>query len=534
VAFFGLALCVIRRKDQALVAISALGAAAAVVITATVVELLGPSGPAQFEGFRLNEPIGYVNGVAASLLMGLWVFVGLSERFRPWWSQAGLMAFTTMTGCLLVLTQSRAVVPAVLVSLAFCLIGPAGRLRRAWFLGFAAAGVALALPWLLDVFAEDRATDALRPQSDTVHAAGTAALLVSLGTATAWAAVSALASRFPPPRAARLAGVGGLVALLATAAGLWLAVGDPVDRVDRAARDFMELRVDPAASERFTTGGGYRYDLWRIALNEFEDKPVAGIGLGNYELPFVLERRHSQYVRQPHSLELQLLAELGLLGLAAFALVVVGVYAAARQARPSEPSERTVFVAGTGVFTVWLVHTSVDWLYNLPALTCTALLAAAALIALRPASTGLPTGQGRHLLRLGLVALIAVGAAAVGRHWAADLYRERAEDALARDPVASLDDTRASLQLNPHSLESYYLAAAAYAESGRYRAARATLLEATRLEPSRYVPWGLLGDLAAHKGRVSEAKRYYARAASLNPLEKSLRDLARDPTSGLK
>jgi len=532
VAFFGLALCVIRDEIQGLAAIAALAIGAAAVVVVIEIRLFSGAGPEQFSGFRLNEPVGYVNGVAACLLIGVWLFVGLSERFRSWWAQATLMALTAMACCLVVLTQSRAVLPAVVVSVACCLLPP-GRLRRAWFLAFATIATALAAPWLLDVFAQEQQTDSALPRADTVRAAAAAALFASVGAAAAWGLVSAFAPRFRRLRRARLAAATGLVALVVTATGFVIALGEPVERAERAADDFLELS-DRTVSERFTSGGGYRADLWRIALNQFERKPITGIGLGNYELPFVLEREHLQYVRQPHSLELQLLAELGLVGLAAFLLFAVGVYVVAWQARGGGTLRIAVMVAGLGGFTVWLTHTSVDWLHNLPAVTGIALLAAAALAGLRVRpSPPLPRSRGR-LVRLAVVCVLALAAAGVGRHWIADLYRDKGQSELADNPVATLDQASASLQLNPHSLETHYLAAAAYARLGRYDAARATLRDATRLEPSRYVPWLLLGDLAAREGRLAEAKRYYSRAVRLNPLEPTLKELVRDPAIALR
>jgi O-antigen ligase len=533
VAFFGLALFAIRDRRQGLAAMTAITAGAAAVVIATEVTLFSDSAPGQFSGFRLNEPIGYVNGVAGCLLIGTWMFVGLAERFRSWWAQAVLMGLATMGGCLLVLTQSRAVMPAIAVSIVCCLV-PVGRLRRAWFLTFVLAGIALASPRLLDVFAQEHLKETLLPRPDSVHPAATAALFASIGTAAAWGLACAVASWVGISRQVRAAAAATLVVLVVTAVAAAFAFEDPVGRIDRAAHDFLELKVDPTATERFTSGGGYRADLWRIAWDQFERKPLTGIGLGNYELPFVIERHHQQYVKQPHSLEMQMLAELGIFGLVALALFVAGVYAAAWRARRADPAERAVLVAGLGAFTVWLTHTSMDWLYNLPAITGMALLAAAAVAGLGRRPARALSHRSDRVTRLLAVCAVALAAAAVGRHWVADLYRESGQRALAHHPVRALEQASASLQLNPDSLETDYLAAAAYARIGRYDAARVTLLKATRLEPSRYVPWALLGDLAVRKGRLSEAKRYYARAAELNPLEKSLKDLARHPSTALK
>ncbi len=86
--------------------------------------------------------------------------------------------------------------------------------------------------------------------------------------------------------------------------------------------------------ERITNGDSSgRSDLWRIAILEFQDFPLHGVGLGNY--PAVAKRyitaetEHSELVvsvapRTTHNSYLEIAAELGLLGLGTFAVFVGG------------------------------------------------------------------------------------------------------------------------------------------------------------------------------------------------------------------
>jgi Flp pilus assembly protein TadD len=82
-----------------------------------------------------------------------------------------------------------------------------------------------------------------------------------------------------------------------------------------------------------------------------------------------------------------------------------------------------------------------------------------------------------------------------------------------------LRDAEQALDLNPESLPAHYAAARAYARLGRYEPARATLVEATRKEPSDYVPWVLLGDLAVRHGDLARARADYRRATALSPYD---------------
>lgn len=107
-----------------------------------------------------------------------------------------------------------------------------------------------------------------------------------------------------------------------------------------------------------------------MAAGQFEDAPLRGIGAGNYDRTYFVERRTAEDIKQPHSLPLQTLAELGLVGgfglLAFLGAIVAGFARRARAARTSA-SDLGLVVAGGGMFLVWLVHTSVDWLHLSPA-----------------------------------------------------------------------------------------------------------------------------------------------------------------------
>jgi len=76
-------------------------------------------------------------------------------------------------------------------------------------------------------------------------------------------------------------------------------------------------------------------------------------------------------VRDAHSLYLETAAELGLVGLLALALFLGGIAAAARRGPPT-------LVA---VLVAFALHAGLDWDWELPALTLTALLVAAKLLA---------------------------------------------------------------------------------------------------------------------------------------------------------
>jgi hypothetical protein len=83
-------------------------------------------------------------------------------------------------------------------------------------------------------------------------------------------------------------------------------------------------------------------------------------------------------VRNVHSLELGMATELGLPGLLAILVVIGGVLAAGRRALQAR---QPLAVGCCAVSAVWLLHATIDWDWELPAVTLPVVIMAGALIA---------------------------------------------------------------------------------------------------------------------------------------------------------
>lgn len=154
----------------------------------------------------------------------------------------------------------------------------------------------------------------------------------------------------------------------------WHAVFSP----PAAAKPNQRVRV----TDRLTTiqGGGSRPELWRVAMNAFNDHPVRGEGAGSYEVRWYRERRLAEPVRNAHSLYLETLAEMGVVGLVLLAAFIGSlVVAATRVRRRSGVLDRGLAAGVVSVCAVWLVHAAVDWDWQITALSGLALLLAATL-----------------------------------------------------------------------------------------------------------------------------------------------------------
>ena len=384
-----IAICVVamRSRHDAHRGLAIVGGLIGAAALYTIVALLRGD-PAAFFDHRLDTPIGYINGTAGLFLMGLWPLVSLAERASSPWLAGGAIALAVVEANLLLLTQSRAIVPALLVSTCLLVALYPGRATRVWALLFVAAGAAAASSWTLAVYADRIAGTPRAVPEDLAQAAALAALAAAAVTGALWAAAILVRRRRAAAFAGRAAAGGAVAVVLCLVAVVVVAAGDPAARVQREWRAFTTLQVDESSASRFTGAGGYRYDLWRVALGDARREPLLGVGAGSYGLSYYQQRRQPENVRQPHSLPLQVAAELGAVGVL---LMLVAFGAAALAVVRARRSSVAAGVAGTGIAATWATQTSVDWLYNLPGLTCIAIVG---LVAACAPSSPRPPGAG--------------------------------------------------------------------------------------------------------------------------------------------
>ncbi len=478
---------------------------------------------------RLNAPIGYINGTAGLLVMGVWPWIAYAEGASHRLARSGALAAAAVIAGTLVLTQSRAVVPATILSAVLVVLCTGGRTRRAVNLVLICASVAVALPWTLAVYSTGGAADRLLlPSHGLLRAAGAAILVAALAAGLARLALSRLADRLGAERRQLVQRRLGWT--LAVATVLVVTIGSVVGApfVSRQYRSFTALHINENASTRFTDASGYRYDLWRVAAREFEQHPFGGLGAGNYDAAYYRLRRNPEYVIEPHSLELQMAAELGVGGIIALLIFCGAILSACWARRGTLASEdRVIKLAAAGMFAAWLIDTSVDWTYDIPGLAGVAVVAAGLLVvparvtagSVPAARTRSRRGQAGTVLALAILALLA---ASVGRQYAATRYQQAGAAEVARSPRAAISTLAEAQKLDPDSLETLYSLAASYAREDNYARARDTLLLAAAREPDNYVPPALLGDLALRRGDTSLAAVEYRRALALNPTDPEL------------
>ena len=547
-AVVGLGLVTIRSERRAALLVGVLAAGTGVVAAGVTLRMLSGDLGDLFLGGRLDQPLGYINAQATVFAIGLWLSFAAVERRRALIAGAGA-ALATLFACLILLSQSRGAAITVLASVVVTLLVVPGRVRRAYAVMFVGAGVGLAAGPLLGVYDAFGSGLPLGPLArDAIRAALLSAVLVGVvwGALTAAHGAVLRSGRGADVRRAGVAtlALAGAVALLVGT----INAGRIADRVDEQYQAFVRLS-EPTGSiagsttnSRLVSGAGNRYDYWRVGWSTFKDAPARGVGAGGYDRRYFAGRTTTEDVRQPHSIELQALAETGLIGAGLLLTFLVGILLGARRATRAAREEdlaRATTVAAVGGLTAWLVHTSVDWMHLLPGLSAVALLLGAVLLRATDEPSSVSDRQrqrsrGRQLAVAGGLALaIVLAGASLSRQGLSELFRDRARSALPERPARAITEADRSLRLDREAVPTYYVKAAAQARFGRGAAAERTLLQAAAKEPSDFVTWALLGDLAVRRGQLARAGAYYERGVELNPRDRSLRELARDPRRAL-
>jgi O-antigen ligase len=132
--------------------------------------------------------------------------------------------------------------------------------------------------------------------------------------------------------------------------------------------------IATATSHGQSLAGDRRPQYWHVALEQYRDRPVLGSGAGTYGVYWLLHRPSVTYTRTAHSVYLQSLAELGPVGL------LLLVAALAIPLAPLRRPRDTMVALAAGAYVAYLVHTGVDWDWELPGATLPAVICGATLL----------------------------------------------------------------------------------------------------------------------------------------------------------
>ena len=347
-----------------------------------------------FVAGRLDSPVGYRNATAALFALAFWPLIGLAvTRGRNPTLRATAFACSVLCLGLAFLTQSRGVIVGLAVGGVVALVLSTERVRRAFLALLGLAGVLVLSGPLLIAYRTFEDGPGPVTASDVASATNALtflfvdALIVGLLLALLDGGLRASVGNLE--RARRIAVVGLAVGTVGLVTGGVLAAGNPIDFAREKIDEFEAVESRSSDFSRILSTGGQRYDLWRVALDDFADAPIVGVGEGNYESSYYAERDTDRNLSNPHSLPLRLLGELGIVGALLFAtfLIAIGV-ALVKGVRANLLDLRRLHarhaVAGLAAGGAAVISQStVDWIWLVPGVMgagvlCLALAAGAA------------------------------------------------------------------------------------------------------------------------------------------------------------
>ena len=411
-----------------------------------------------FHSDRLSYPLDYWNAVscwgAMAIAIGLCVSAHGPRRFR-----AAALATIPVASLSIYLTFSRfgavAAATAFLAALAVS--------RNRWTVAvnaLVAAGMSAAAILIAS------------QQSEIQHATGNAGagdvIVILLLGGAACAVVASLSGeadglRLSRRGARRVVGAAALVTVLSAAA-----LHAPISR---GWHQFTHSGNPSGSTARFTSLGGDRYAYWRAAYHAFESNPGRGIGPGSFEFYLSRNATSDQLIRNPHSLYLQKLAELGLAGFVAIVVALAGLLWGAIEARRRWITE-TDLAAGGGLlaaFVVFVVYAGVDWMWEMGAIGTLA-MGGAAVVGASRFGRAAPLGG---WARVGLTSLALVAAASQVPTLVSTERTRASGTALAqRDPARAVQLADDAIRAEPWAASPYAQKALALLAEGRLTEAR--------------------------------------------------------------
>jgi hypothetical protein len=492
---------------------------------------------------RLKAPLHYWNALALFCVIGLLPMLRLAaDPRRAPGRRIGALLGVYVLALVVALTYSRGGLVALVAGVAVLLALGTERVRTAGAL--AAALAAAAVPLTVALTRDDLTTDlvALSQREDDALVVLVLVVLMAVLLAAAGAIAQMLERRpaFSPRRARRLGRpvAAGAAALAVLALAASLASG-------RVAEGF-DAFTDPAVTTRQTdpnrllsANSGNRWTWWKEAAGAWSDEPLAGWGAGSFPATHRLYRRDLLTVQQPHSVPLQWLAELGLVGFVFGAVALLALLAAAlarvrraRWALEHAPPERGYAAALLAVAVAWAVHAVYDWDWDIPAVTLPAMVALGTLGARPPASppAAAPAWRG-PALACAVVAFALVATSAL----LPSLARTRIAGVLASvggSPTsdealaAAAADAEVAARLNPLAIEPLFAVATIADRRERPQDERDALLRAVERQPESVFAWVRLAAFELLRGEPRAGRRATLRALELDPRNPALINLA--------
>lgn len=469
---------------------------------------------------RLSYPLNYWNGLAALIAIGLPLLLQVAADAKSVLARG--LASASLPALILAafFTLSRAGIAAAVLALLIFLILAADRLPKLLTLLVGGAGGALLVlaangreslrGGLLNPTAAEQGNEMLLMTVLVCIAVGALQVGISL-ILRKWGRPSW--TRVPRRHSLIATSLAALVALIALVA---------FDAPDRAADGWSEFKQSSGPGDGTgrlgSAAGQSRYQFWSSAVEENATRPLTGTGSGTFEYWWTRNGGLAEIVRDTHSLYLQTLGELGIVGLALLAafllMILIG---GGRELLRSIPTERSLLAAALAGCVAFCLTAAFDWMWQIPVLAVALLLLASALVRgplPRPdgaAGIRLPQRLGVAVLAIAAIVAIAIPLTS------ASFVRQSEADARSGDLVGALNAAVTAQNVQPHAATPRLQEALVRERLGEFGLAADAARAATVRESTNWRTWFVLSRLEAERGRAGPAVAAYRRAKSLNP-----------------
>ena len=493
---------------------------------------------------RLAFPLGYWNGLASLIAVGLPLLVWLACSLeRPALRGLAAAAATLMPLTILYTISRGGTIAAVLGVIVLFALHPE-RLRLALTMlpiGVGSLGLILAAGRWTEL------QDGL--ENSTATEQGLFMLAISIVVATAAGLLVTMLDRarrdelydlpvIDPDRAGRTALIAGAVLVVA-----FVVAGGPGWLSDQF--ESFKGSTDPGVlADRFASiSGNGRWQYWGAAADANSTAPLIGVGPGNYELWWAENGDLPGFIRSAHSLFMETLADVGIIGLLLLAgffgtVLVAGV----RKTMLSPDREREMLAGATAAAFAFTLATGVDWSWKLAVVAVVFLMIAAAIVGYReddawpseeaPTTRITPPGPLRRYAPVVAVALACIaGIAAIfipAR--GVELVDESQALVSAGDLDGALEKAKDAIDWQPYASRPWIQKAGVIELQADLAGAAAAAREAIANDPKDWRPYYTLARLETLRERIGPALKAYRQARDLNP--RSLLFSTPDPAPG--
>lgn len=502
---------------------------------------LGQHTAALFTEGRLISPTGYFNANAALFITTALLGVTLAVRRELPLLLRGLLLAIACEGVqLALLAESRGWLFTLPLVLVVALVVVRDRLR----IGVAAIvpviGALVPLHRLLHVY---EVSTVAHPSASAFDSAAktagatslvTCAIVLIAGTLVL-VAEDTMQGRRVRRSVRRAAGLTAAVLAVAVAAVGAVAAthGHPVRFFNEQWHGFTHpSSTTDAQASHFASTGSQREDGWRVALDAFAAHPIGGLGQDNFSDYYTVHGRTGIELAWVHSWELRLLAHTGIVGFIALITFLGAAVAAALRRRAPRGSLRGA-LAGIALLPliVWLVHGSVDWFWEIPALSAPVLCFLAMGGALTEDQQEARARAQAAPGRARTVAAVALGvagflAAVVVLSFSYLSVREVSigSDLRGSNPTQALAHLKTASELNPFDSEPGRLGGTIALQSGSYEEALSRFRQGVSRQPGGWFSWFGAGLAASQLGQRAVAHHDFAVARSLTSDQQAVKD----------